>query len=52
MSEDELLRQNLAIYVSNDFVIKKKILKIHHDDFFSDHFARVRTENAIRKKYF
>ena len=52
MSEDELLRRDLAVYVSNDFVIKKEIFKIHHDDFFSNHFARVRTENAIRKKYF
>ena len=41
MSEDELLRRNLAVYVSNDFVMKKKIFRIHHDDFLSDHFARV-----------
>ena len=41
MSEDELLRRSLAVYVSNDFVTKKKIFKIHHDDSFSDHFARV-----------
>ena len=52
MNEDELLRRDLAIYVSNDFVMKKKILKIHYDDFFSSYFARVRTENTIRKKYF
>ena len=41
MSEDELLRRNLTIYVSNDFVIKKEILKTHHDNFFLNHFARV-----------
>ena len=52
MGEDELLRRNFAIYVSNDSVTKEEIFKIHHDNFFSDHFARVRTENAIRKKYF
>ena len=52
MSEDELLRRNFAVYVLNDFVTKKKIFKTHHDDFFLNHFARVRTENAIRKKYF
>ena len=34
MSEDELLRRNFAIYVSNDFVTKKEIFKIHHNDFF------------------
>ena len=52
MGENELLRRDLAIYVSNDSVTKKEIFKIHHDDFFSDHFARVRIKNAIRKKYF
>ena len=52
MNEDELLRRNLAVYVSNDFVTKKEILKIHHDNFLLNHFARVRTEDAIRKKYF
>ena len=52
MSENELLRRNLAVYVLNNFVTKKEILKIYHNDLFSDHFARARTENAIRKKYF
>ena len=52
MSENELLRRSLAVYVSNDSVTKKEIFRIHHDDFFSDHFARVWIENAIRKKYF
>ena len=41
MNENELLCRDLAIYVSNDFVTKKKILKTHHNDFFSNHFARV-----------
>ena len=52
MSEDELLRRSLAIYVLNDFIMKKEIFRIHHDDFLLNHFARVRTENAIRRKYF
>ena len=52
MSEDELLRRNLAVYVSNDFIMKKEIFKTYHDDFFLNYFARVRIENAIRKKYF
>ena len=52
MSEDELLCRNLAIYISNDFIIKKKFFKIYHDDFFLNHFARVRIENVIYKKYF
>ena len=52
MNENELLRRDFAVYVSNNFVTKKKFFKIHHNDFFLNHFARVRIENAIRKKYF
>ena len=52
MSEDELLRRNLAIYVSNDLATKKEIFKIYYDNFLLNYFARVRTENAIHKKYF
>ena len=33
MNEDELLRRSLAIYVLNNFVTKKKILKIHYNNF-------------------
>ena len=52
MSEDKLLRRNLAVYISNDFATKKKILKTHHDNLLLKYFARVRTQNAIRRKYF
>ena len=52
MRENELLRRDLAIYVSNDFATKKKILRMNHDDFDANHFARVRIENAIRRKYY
>ena len=52
MSEKELLRQDLTVCISNDSVTKKDIFKIHHDDLFSNHFARVRTENVIRRKCF
>ena len=52
MSEDELLRRNLAIYILNNSVMKKEIFKIHYDNFLSNYFARVRTENIICKKYF
>ena len=41
MSENKLLCQGLAIYISDDSAIKKEIFKIHHDDSFSSHFARV-----------
>ena len=52
MNEDKLLRWDLVIYVLNDFVTKKEIFKIHHNDSFLNHFARVWIENAIRRKYF
>ena len=52
MNENKLLRWDFAVYVSNDSVTKKKKFKIYHDDSFLNHFARARTENAIRKKYF
>ena len=52
MSENELLRRNLIVYVSDDSVTKKKILKIHYDDSLLNHFARAWTENAICRKYF
>ena len=40
MSENELLRRNLTVYVSDDSVTKKEIFKTHHDDSFLNHFAR------------
>ena len=52
MKENELLRRDLAIYVSNDFATKNKILRMNHDDFDAKHFVRVRTKNAIRRKYY
>ena len=52
MNEDELLRRDFAIYVLNNFVMKKKFFKIHHDDFFLNHFTRVRTENIIHENCF
>ena len=52
MNKDKLLCRSLAVYVSDDSVTKKKIFKVYHDDLLSNHFARVQTENVIRKKYF
>ena len=33
-NQDELLRRNLAVHVSNDFVTKKNFSKIYHDNSF------------------
>ena len=47
-----MFRKNFAIYVSNDFVTKKKIFRINHDDLETNHFARSKIEIAIRRKYY
>ena len=47
-----MLRRSFAIYVLNDFVTKKEIFKIRHNNIFLIYFARVRIENVIYKKYF
>ena len=52
MSENELLRRDLVIYVLENSVIKEEILYMNHDDSKIDHFTRKRIKNAIRRKYF
>ena len=52
MNKDKLLRQDLAVYISNNSVTNKEILRIYYDDSFLNHFTRAQTENAFRKKYF
>ena len=41
MSENKLLRQNFAIYISNDSATKKEIFKTYYNDSFLNYFARV-----------
>ena len=50
--QNELLYRNLAVYILNNFVTKKKIFKIHHNDSFLNHFTCAQIENMIRRKYF
>ena len=52
MNEDELLRRDFVIYIFKNFVIKKEILYINHNDSKINHFTRKRIKNAIRRKYF
>ena len=40
------------MYVSNDFAIREEILRTNHNNPGAGHFARFRTEAAIRKKYY
>ena len=52
VSEDGLLRRGLAAYVPNDPATKEEILHMNHDDLSAGHFARKRTEQSIRSKYY
>jgi len=52
MRNDELLRRDLAVYVLNDSATRDEILRMNHDDFEADHFARAHIEIAIRRKYY
>ena len=52
VSEDKLLRCGLAVYVPNNPATKEKILHMNHDDSSAGHFARKRTEQGIRSKYY
>ena len=52
VSEDGLLRRGLAVYVPSDPATKEEILHMNHDDPSAGHFARKRTEEGIRSKYY
>ena len=52
MNENKWLYQDFAIYVSNNFVIKKRNFKINHNDLLLNHFVRARTKIIIRKEEF
>ncbi len=52
MRNDELLHRDLAVYVFNDFATRDEILRMNHDDFEADHFARAHIKTAIRRKYY
>ena len=52
IEENELFRRDFAIYVFENFVIRKKILRMNHDDLDVEHFARAKIENVIKDKYF
>ena len=52
ISENELLRKNLAVYVSKNSITKKKIFRINHDNSSAEHFAKFRIMTIIRKKYY
>lgn len=52
VSEEGLLRRGQAVYVPDDPAPKEEILRANHHDPGAGHFAKKRTEYAIRRKYF
>ena len=51
INDENLVKRNECFYVSNDAVVKEKIIKKHHDDSLSRHFETQKTLNLIQKKY-
>ena len=41
MNKNKLLHRNHAIYISNNFIMKKETFKTHYNNFLLNHFARV-----------
>ena len=51
INDENFVKCNECLYVSNDAVVKKKFIKKHHDNSLSKHFEIQKTLNLIQKKY-
>ena len=47
INDEDLVKRNECLYVSNNAVVKEKIIKKHHDDSLSRHFETQKTLNLI-----
>jgi len=52
MLNKKLLRQDFAIYVLKNAIIRNKILYIHYNNFIFKHFIYWQIKNAIQQKYY
>ena len=52
IDDDNLVKRNVYFYVSNDAIVKEKIIKKHYDDLLSRHFETQKTLNLIQNKYY
>ena len=48
----KLLLHDLIIYVFSSTIIRKKLMKIHHDDSYTNHFEIEKTTDFLWKKYY
>ena len=47
INDENLIKYNKCFYVSNDAVVKRKIIKKHHDHSLLKHFETQKTLNLI-----
>ena len=52
INDENLVKRNECLYVLDDAVVKKKLIKKHHDDSLSEHFEAQKILNLIQRKYF
>ena len=52
INDENLVKRNECFYISNNAVVKKKLIKKHHNDLLSKHFEIQKILNLIQKKYY
>ena len=48
----KLLLHDLIIYVFSSIIVRKKLMKIHHDNLYTDYFRIKKTMNFLQRKYY
>ena len=48
----KLLLHDLTVYILSSTAVRKKLMKIHHDDLYADYFEIEKTINLLQKKYY
>ena len=52
IDNEDLVKCNKCFYIFDDAVVRKELIKKHHDDSLSEHFGAQKILNLIQKKYF
>ena len=52
IDDEDLVRRNECFYVLDDAVVRKELIRKHHDNSLSEHFGAQKILNLIQKKYF
>ena len=51
IDDEGLVRRNRCLYVPGDAVVRKELIKKHHDDSLSGHFGAQKILDLIQRKY-